>query len=235
MAHATQREFISILAENMPRFFSGCRVLEVGSLDINGSIRDFFKDDCKYIGLDIGEGKGVDVVCEGQKYDAPDGSFDHVISCEVMEHNPYWVETFQNMVRVCRPGGLVVMTCATTGRSEHGTSRTTAGDSPLTTEAGWEYYKNIKKSDFEKRVAPEDQFSSYFIGVNWVSYDLVFFGIKMGASDNKEPFEYTMRAVNEYLARRNAELLPKVRKSFAAIAGDKGFEMARSIRNTLKN
>jgi len=46
--------------------------------------------DCDYIGLDVAPGNGVDIVCEGQNYDAPDESFDVVISCEVMEHNPFW-------------------------------------------------------------------------------------------------------------------------------------------------
>ena len=47
----------------------------------------------------------------------PTASFDVVISCECFEHNPYWRETFLNMTRVLRPGGLFVLTCATTGRA----------------------------------------------------------------------------------------------------------------------
>src|SRR5690606_19424692 len=103
-------------------FFRGTRVLEVGSLDLNGSVRSNFSG-CDYLGIDVAAGPGVDLVCQGQDYDAPDGSFDVVTSCEAMEHNPYWRETFANMLRLCRPGGLILMTCATTGRGEHGTTR----------------------------------------------------------------------------------------------------------------
>lgn len=233
MAHATQREYIGILAERLPGFFRDCRVLEVGSLDINGSIRDFYKN-CDYIGLDIGAGKGVDVVCEGQKYDAPDNSFDHVISCEVMEHNPHWVPTFKNMIRLCRPGGLVVMTCAATGRVEHGTTRTTAADSPLTTEAGWDYYRNLTKEDFASQIALDADFSSYFLDINWGSYDLCFCGIKRGpavTADENAAMAAAIQAVRVYINGTNSAALCRVRKTFAAIVGDRGFEMARSIRS----
>jgi len=55
-------------------------VLEVGSLNINGTVRDFF-DAEEYIGIDIGEGPGVDVVSGGHKYKSKK-KFDCVISCE---------------------------------------------------------------------------------------------------------------------------------------------------------
>ena len=77
MAHDTQAQFIRILAEHMPEFFRDARVLEVGSLDLNGSVRRFFSN-CAYTGIDVAPGKGVDIVCQGQEFRGPDGSFDHV-------------------------------------------------------------------------------------------------------------------------------------------------------------
>ena len=114
MAHRQQQAFVATIKMAFPSYFAGSRVLEVGSLNINGSVRQHFSGG-QYIGLDVGPGPGVDVVCQGQDYDAPDGSFDVVISCECLEHNPFWRETFENMLRLCRPGGLVIMTCASTG------------------------------------------------------------------------------------------------------------------------
>jgi 2-polyprenyl-3-methyl-5-hydroxy-6-metoxy-1,4-benzoquinol methylase len=64
-------------------------------------------------------------------FDALAGLFDVVISCEVMEHNPFWVATLTNMIRLLKPGGLLVMSCATIGRKEHGTARSLPGASPL--------------------------------------------------------------------------------------------------------
>lgn len=87
MSHPAQLEFIEITKSIFPEMFVGLKVLEIGSLDINGSVRSFF-DNCDYTRLDIAPGRGVDVVCEGQKYDAPSASFDVVLSCEVRSTIP---------------------------------------------------------------------------------------------------------------------------------------------------
>ena len=44
-------------------------------------MRTMFSD-CEYVGIDVGEGKGVDIVCQGQEYDAPDETFDVCASGE---------------------------------------------------------------------------------------------------------------------------------------------------------
>jgi len=147
MSHSTQQDFILYTKNKFPNYFINSKVLEVGSLDINGSMRSFFSE-CDYLGIDVGEGQGVDLIVQGQEYDAPDESYDVCASGECFEHNPYWAETFSNMVRMCKSGGLVLFTCATTGRKEHGTSRTDSGSSPLTVGIGWEYYKNLTEQDF---------------------------------------------------------------------------------------
>lgn len=177
VVHFEQAEFVRRLAQEMPQFFVGQRVLEVGSLDIRGSIREFFVN-CEYVGVDVGAGKGVDLIAEGQLLDFPSGHFDVAISCEAMEHNPFWVETFANMLRMTRPGGLVVMTCATTGREEHGTSRTTPEHAPLSVTQTWDYYKNLTAKDFRQRFALDRWFVDYEFFENWNSHDLYFVGIR---------------------------------------------------------
>lgn len=176
MSHPEQLDFVERIRTISPRHFSGARVLEIGSLDINGTIRSRFSG-CDYTGLDVAEGPGVDVACQGQDYHAPDASFDTVISCEVMEHNPHWKATFQNMARLCKPDGLVVMTCASWGRREHGTTRSAPDNSPLTVGKGWDYYLNLRAGDFLAAglVAP---FADWAFFQNWRSYDLYFVGSK---------------------------------------------------------
>ena len=173
MAHQQQFDFVSAVARFYPDNFVNCKVLEVGSLDINGSVRQFFKD-CNYIGIDLGIGKGVDIVCTGQDYDAPDNEFDTVISCECFEHNPDWVATFQNMHRMTKPNGLIVMTCATTGRAEHGTKRTSPADAPFCHD----YYKNLTEQDFVEHFKLDNMFSICEFGVGEVTKDLYFYGVK---------------------------------------------------------
>ena len=176
MAHTEQRVFIEKLKQKFPNFFSQKKVLEVGSLDINGTVRDFFSD-CQYVGLDVSFGQGVDVVCEGQNYNAPDQTYDVVCSAECFEHNPHWLETFQNMIRLCKDGGLVLFTCATDGRPEHGTTRTTPADSPLTVGIGWDYYRNLNEKDFTDQIEFDSYFSEYGFEVETNHHDLFFWGI----------------------------------------------------------
>lgn len=180
MAHPQQRIFIGGLKDKYKNFFNNKKVLDIGSLNINGTMRDFFEN-CDYTGIDVGEGPGVDIVCQGQDYDAPNESYDVVCSSECFEHNPYWIETFENMIRMCKKGGLVFFTCATDGRAEHGTERTTPNCSPLTVNMGWTYYRNLTENDFREKINFDDYFSVYGFSVNLETFDLYFWGIKRGS------------------------------------------------------
>lgn len=166
MSHKEQLDFVAAVKEKHPEFFTGKRVLEVGSLNINGTVRDFFTD-CDYIGCDLGEGEGVDIVCAGQDLDFPDNSFDVVLSCECFEHNPAYQETLRNMVRMLKPGGLLFFTCATTGRPEHGTTRTNPKDAPFCGD----YYRNLVAEDLDT-TGIAGEFST-------LDTDLRFAGIKL--------------------------------------------------------
>ena len=149
MAHKQQRNFCERVREKYPEFFTNKKVLDIGSLDINGSNRDLFKD-CEYTGIDIGEGKNVDIVSVGHLFQGPDNYYDTIISTEVFEHDMYYPQTIQNVMRMLKPGGLFLFTCAAPGRAEHGTRRTGAFDAPLLlkiSEEWADYYKNLTPDD----------------------------------------------------------------------------------------
>jgi SAM-dependent methyltransferase len=177
MSHIQQLNFVRHVKTQYPQQFSQVKVLEVGSLDINGSVRQFF-DDCDYLGIDIGTGPGVDLVCQGQNLSHDKETYDTIITCECFEHNPYWVETFQNMYRLAKKGSLIILTCATTGRDEHGTSRTSPHASPLTVGKGWDYYKNLTENDFDKNFNLRQMFEIYSFQTMYPPSDLYFYGIK---------------------------------------------------------
>jgi SAM-dependent methyltransferase len=157
-------------------------VLEVGSWNVNGSVRELFQS-CEYLGVDIAPGPGVDLVARGEALALPTASFDVVISCECFEHNPRWLETFLNMERMLKPGGLFVFTCSGIGHREHGTPRTSPSLSAATAAgADGDYYHNLSKRDFENRIALSSLFANYAFFDNHYAQDLYFVGVKSSAT-----------------------------------------------------
>lgn len=179
MSHSEQLAFFASVAEPNAALLEGARVLEVGSYDVNGTVRSLFAGVREYVGVDLTEGVGVDVVAFGHEVDDPDGSYDVAISGECFEHDPHWRETFANMVRLTRPGGLIAFTCASAGRPEHGTRRTQTEDSPGTQAVGLDYYRNLTESDFAD-LPLEDWFLRYRFWYMSTSMDLYFAGVLKG-------------------------------------------------------
>jgi SAM-dependent methyltransferase len=185
LMHGAQQEFYKSLTKKFPGSFVSAKVLEIGSLDINGTIRQYFAN-CDYIGVDVGEGPCVDVVAFGQDLDYADGTFDHTTSSELMEHCVAWKEVFANMHRMTKKGGLVSFTCAWgpsddrvgKGRPEHGTTRSDVGSSPLTVALGIEYYENRNAKDFEEAFDLKKMFKDYEFIENDLNLDLYFLGVK---------------------------------------------------------
>lgn len=170
MSHQSQLDFVQNIKNKFNEQFFNSKVLEIGSLDINGSVRQFFTD-CEYVGVDLGEGKGVDIIAKGEELTYKAKSFDVVISCECLEHNEKWAETFNNMVRMSKH--LVIMTCATTGRPEHGTKRTSPDDAPYCND----YYMNLTEQDIRDK-CDLSEFKDYGFTTNHNPADLYFWGIK---------------------------------------------------------
>jgi SAM-dependent methyltransferase len=183
MSHYSQIEFIKKVKQVFPEFFRDKKVLEVGSWDVNGSVRRFFTN-CDYLGVDVAEGPGVDLVCEGQNLEKPSNYFDVVISCECFEHNPFWLETFVNMIRMLKPHGLCIVSCATTGRGEHGTRRKHQESSLSAQDVSPDYYRNLVPKDFTSRMQLERHLSGYFFHQNIYAKDLYFIGIKKSATED---------------------------------------------------
>src|SRR5690348_8310771 len=99
MSHQSQRTFVQACARAAEPHYAGGRIAEIGAYAVNDSIRRFFPWAREYIGVDLARGPGVDVVMSGHEF-GESNSFDVVLSCEVFEHNPAWLETFVNMIRI---------------------------------------------------------------------------------------------------------------------------------------
>lgn len=175
MAHPQQMAFVASLKEKFPDCFVRQSVLEIGSLNLNGSIRPFFEQ-CSYIGVDVGPGPGVDIVIRGEDLAYSDGFFDVVASTECFEHTEAWPLILAKMIRFSNR--LVFFTCATTGRPEHGTKRCNPWDSPHT--AG-DYYQNVTEADVREK-CDLSQLEDYAFITDDTSHDLYFWGIKKQVS-----------------------------------------------------
>ena len=177
MAHLEQQLFLKLIVQHSEVFLNAYSVLEIGSYDVNGTARSVFEGNTSYLGVDLVSGPCVDIVYDGEILQL-DGVFDFVFCCEVFEHDKNWTNTFKNMVNYCSTTGVVVFTCASKGRAEHGTSRTDPTHSPGSQAIGWDYYKNLQQSDFEKAFNLNEFFSSYFFYYEPNNCDLYFFGTR---------------------------------------------------------
>lgn len=178
MAHEAQQNYLKGVKQLFPLRFKNVSVVDIGSLDINGNNRYLFEDS-EYIGVDVAAGKNVDVVSKGHEYH-PEKQFDVVLSTECLEHDKYYRETLLNMLTLLKPGGILILTFATTGRPEHGTRRTTPQDAPLLQGIdGWEdYYKNLTLKDLMEVINLRTAFKLYEWEVNKGTCDFYFWGIK---------------------------------------------------------
>jgi SAM-dependent methyltransferase len=164
-------------------------------LDINGNNRWLFRRNLynwwginRYHGVDIVMGKNVDSIglvheilpqLEGffryhwRYYETskPFWPVDVVLSTEMLAHDHHWEKSIKAMYEILKPGGLLLITAAGTGRPEHGTRLIDPSSSPATLD----YYKNITNEMFES-VLPRELFTDYLIRQNY--FDFQFAGIK---------------------------------------------------------
>ena len=105
-----------------PNEVAGKRVLEVGSYNVNGSVRDYVMSlgPKEYLGVDAQEGPGVDWVANAEHLmDTVPGSFDVVISTEMLEHVDRWAVCIAEMTEMVTGGGLLVLTTRSPGFPYH--------------------------------------------------------------------------------------------------------------------
>jgi SAM-dependent methyltransferase len=180
MAHKEQKVWCESIKEMLPSSFQNKKVLDVGCLDINGNNRYLFQN-CEYTGIDVAPGPNVDIVSLGHEYNAPDNTFDTIISTECFEHDMFFPKTFMNIVRMLKPGGLFMFTAGGIGRGEHGTLRTDGGfSSPLTSKIpGWEnYYRNVDVNWVKSFCNIEETFTEHQFSYEPTVCDIRFWGIK---------------------------------------------------------
>jgi hypothetical protein len=136
--HAEAFAFVQRWVVNVDEGARPTHVIEIGSRDVNGSVRPLFVG-CNYLGIDAIQGPGVDVVADGALWQ-PTRKVDLVICLETLEHSPVPQMIVWNALRMLKPSGTLIVTAASHPRTPH--SGIDGG--PLREN---EYYGNINECE----------------------------------------------------------------------------------------
>ena len=101
-----------VISENAPN----ARIVEIGSQDVNGSLRSCCPKGFEYIGVDFVEGRGVDLILE-DPYKLPfeAESVDLVLSSSCFEHSEMFWVMYLEILRILKPGGLFYLNAPSNG------------------------------------------------------------------------------------------------------------------------
>lgn len=82
------RDFVGMVVERQAGLIRGARVLEIGSYDVNGTVRDLFEEAgcASYLGIDKRPGPGVDRVMDAHDVEYIEDEFSIVVTTEMLEH-----------------------------------------------------------------------------------------------------------------------------------------------------
>lgn len=97
------------------------KILEIGSMDVNGSVRENFSP-AEYVGIDVRPGPAVDIVMPAEDLPSrfPAGYFDAVLCCETLEHCENWQEVLSAGWHVLKVGGKMCVTTPSKKKGYHG-------------------------------------------------------------------------------------------------------------------
>jgi SAM-dependent methyltransferase len=110
------KHFFDCYSESVNRLTQRVKVIEIGSQDINGSLRSLCPQDFEYVGVDFVAGKGVDLILE-DAYTLPfdSESADIVLSSSCFEHSELFWVLFLEILRILKPSGLFYLNAPSNG------------------------------------------------------------------------------------------------------------------------
>ena len=95
---------------------SDFKIVDIGSLDVNGSLREVAPKNINYHGLDFTDGKGVDnVLDDPYKLPLPNNCADIVVSSSCFEHSEFFWLTFLEISRILKPSGFIYLNAPSNG------------------------------------------------------------------------------------------------------------------------
>jgi SAM-dependent methyltransferase len=92
------------------------KIIDIGSMNINGTLRDVCPTMASYVGIDMMAGPGVDVVVsDPYKFPFEDESFDIAVATSCFEHDPMFWVTFNEIMRLVKSGGYAYINTPSNG------------------------------------------------------------------------------------------------------------------------
>jgi len=91
---------------------SSLRILDVGSMDVNGTYRSIFdRPNWQYTGIDIAKGQNVDIVIDSnfQWQGVEEGIYDVVVCGQTFEHVKAVWRLAEKIGRVCKVDGICII------------------------------------------------------------------------------------------------------------------------------
>ena len=115
MHWTVSRTFDQFMESYLPKS-AALTVLEIGSANVNGGLRDRKRENMDWIGVDLDAAPGVDqTVRVGEALPFESERFDVVLASSVFEHDIQFWKTFLEMARVLKRGGLLLLTIPSQG------------------------------------------------------------------------------------------------------------------------
>jgi SAM-dependent methyltransferase len=107
--HSTCIDMVSLLPRNFMKKDNSYSILDVGSLDLNGTLKPMFTNPLwTYQGLDMAAGPNVDIIANSC-YDYPieSNTYDIVVTANVAEHIEDIYAWSEELYRIVKPEGLL--------------------------------------------------------------------------------------------------------------------------------
>ena len=91
-------------------------VVEIGSQDVNGTLRDVCPSNFKYVGLDFVKAKNVDIVLQDPyKLPLDNDSIDIIVTSSCFEHSEFFWLVYLEILRILKPKGLLYINAPSRG------------------------------------------------------------------------------------------------------------------------
>lgn len=114
--HTTAMNLGRLFFDTYAKDFETATVVDIGAQDVNGSLKEVIKSNCKYVGVDFVIGRGVDVILD-DPYKLPfeDNSVDIIVSSSCFEHSEFFWLLFLEISRILKPGGVCYINAPSNG------------------------------------------------------------------------------------------------------------------------